>query len=147
MRAMTVTTRLVGMCANRSHVNALRLIVAAHAGGRTDRGIGAEAVAVLTGRWLRDPDRIACMKRRGNLAVAACTQVCGWRREPRVAMAVATRHVRILDVHAVTGTVANGSPHERNVLGHATILGAAAGDEENCDRDDSRRHRCADPIG
>jgi hypothetical protein len=119
MRPVTVTARLFGVRADRSDVKPLRLVVASHAARRADREIGTETVAVLAGGLVRDADRIGSVQWRRDLAVTLRAEIRGRRREPRVAVAVATRDVRALDVRLVTGTVPDRPPRLGDVVRYA----------------------------
>ena len=147
---MTVSARLIGMCANRRDMAALRLLMAAHAARRADRQIRSEPVAVLTRRRLREADRILDVQRRRYLAMAAPTQIGGRRCEAGLAVAIATGNVSILDVDAMTGAVAHDAPHCGNMIGDTPgrALGTARHERQRGEHDhhDAPDHRVA-PSG
>jgi hypothetical protein len=134
---MAIATRLIGVRADGCRAQPLMRLVTAHAAGRTDREIDAESVAVLTARRLRDAEGILRMQRVARARVALLADLHRRRRE-RITVAVATRQLVLVDVHAMAGALAHGLPHRRHLLGCSPLARSGARDHEREDRDPHR---------
>ncbi|MDB4960100.1 MAG: hypothetical protein JWP01_99 [Myxococcales bacterium] len=152
VRAVTVAAGLVRVRTDGRHMKALGLLVAAHAARRTNRQVRAKPVTVLTRGNRDEPDRIRRMKWGLHGTVTALADLGGRRREPRVAVTVATRHLVLLDVHGVTRARPDVLPALRHRARWCAI--PAARDPEHGDQHADRDARDGDrpwlhraPIG
>jgi hypothetical protein len=143
VRTVAIAARLIAVCADRRNVEALRLLVATHAARRANREIGAEAVAVLTGRRLTDADRIDRMQRCLHAGVTRRAQICGGHREAGVAVTVPARHMGLRDMDGVTCALADVLPRHGYLRRRRTIAAAARRERER--DEDQPPHRA--PIG
>ncbi len=145
VRAMTVRARLIGMGAN-AFMRALRLLVTAHARGRLDRGIGAEAVAVAALEPAGPVDRIGVQRGR-HRAMALLAQIFR-RNGVRRIVAAGTRDLVGGDMRGVAGAGANLGPCGRDVARDDERLVAARSDDERDDeREDDERAGHRAPTG
>jgi len=144
--AVAVEAVLVGVGADR-RMAALRLCVAAHAVGRGDVALGAEAVAVLAPGRLHFVQRIGRVQRRTERSVALAAHLRRRRREPGVAVAVAARHAALDHVRGVAGAVAHVVPGHRDLLRRGRALGAGAGNQPHGERGAGQRDRVCDERG